>query len=477
MKKWLKFLMYWITSGLIVALVSPVSGCFSLVGNININGGGASTGEKIVLGALDVVTLPVQIVVFGPFVVAECIDANTGERGRIKRETQAHQEAVETYKERLSKDRDCFLVDPDFSCPTNKAAMEALDGWLWHNKIPAEKIRPFAEKVLASPGLLRNLRGLWAQAELSNDDRRKAFHAAVNLYLAEEGEEAFELVWFLVDREDSEIPDEELKFLLENKVGANERLKKGFQRVLKRREERRVEKKRRQEAEKKAKEVELARQKAFAERNRKLMEIQEKERLRHIERLKPFIASLEKPDGSFLRAPLIWHRDKYVETAWARRLQQRKEPIPVENLRRLAEAVLQTGGRMPNYTDELLRRSEFTAEDLRLYYGWIIRSLRHGLARDELGVVLAVLANPNVPEDVVRATYTEPKLVALRYTYFAHRHNGTVSIEEMRRVLDRENETRSDKKVSPEKKTKLLQKEIKKFLPKDCPSDWRKWLP
>ena len=99
MKKFLKFLFYWCLPGL---LLLPIGGCFSCLSHFM--GSKPSTGEAIVAGALDVATMPVQIVVLGPIIAKEYIDANTGERGRKKREAERRRKELDRYKEMLTSD-------------------------------------------------------------------------------------------------------------------------------------------------------------------------------------------------------------------------------------------------------------------------------------------------------------------------------------------------------------------------------------
>lgn len=80
-------------------LLLPLGGCFSAMSHFM--GASPSTGEAIGCATLDVVTMPVQAAVIGPFVLKECIDANTGERGRAKR----RQEEIGRYAAALIKNR------------------------------------------------------------------------------------------------------------------------------------------------------------------------------------------------------------------------------------------------------------------------------------------------------------------------------------------------------------------------------------
>ncbi len=142
MNKCRKFQRCWLNPLLIAVLLLLVSGCFSTLGNLNINGGGASTGEKVLFGAMDAVTLPAQIVVFGPFIVGAYIDENTGERGRQKRAREAHQKKVESYRSLLKENFDNLYSNSDFMCVTNQAAMEGLAKWFQYDagEISQEKV-------------------------------------------------------------------------------------------------------------------------------------------------------------------------------------------------------------------------------------------------------------------------------------------------------------------------------------------------
>ena len=193
MKRRYKFLLGWLTSGLVAVVLLNCSGCFT--GLSRFGGNEPSLGERIACGTLDVITFPIQVIVLGPFAIADYIDS--------KEDAAAESErlAREGYRDLLDADFSCVYTNPDFSCPTNAPAMAALDEWLLdHRNVPAENIRPLAERVLQNPKLFTRQSNLWLQSALTEEDCRMAFVLARQIELNAKNEWACRVLEIVVSR-------------------------------------------------------------------------------------------------------------------------------------------------------------------------------------------------------------------------------------------------------------------------------------
>ena len=70
----------WLLGLSVCILALSTSGCFTAMSHFS--GAQPSTSVNIVAGTLDVVTFPLQVVFFGPMVVEEWVNENTGEGAR-----------------------------------------------------------------------------------------------------------------------------------------------------------------------------------------------------------------------------------------------------------------------------------------------------------------------------------------------------------------------------------------------------------
>ena len=122
----------------------------------------------------------------------------------------------------------------------------------------------------------------------------------------------------------------------------------------------------------------------------------------------------------------------------------------------------------------LMSRTEFTDDDLRRYYGLLLERMREGWG---WGIGGKLVRNPNTPEDVVAASYDEPLLVELRYTYVFHQLYKKIGRVELQQLQRRHGEVVRDPKLSLEQRNRRLMKEVSRFMPKTCPSDWRSSAP
>ena len=458
-----------------MTLLSPVSGCFSALGNLGgaLGGSRPAGAEKAILVSLDVVTFPVQLIVLGPPLLCEYIDANIGERGRRKREAELHQKAVAEHTALLDADLGVVYTNADFLCSTNRAAMEALNVWFSAygiHKVPRETITPYAEFVLARPELLQKVRSLWRQPEIPAECRRRAFDAGVKMFRTGGDEDSLQLATELLGKVG--LSDDEVKALADVS-DPEDRLAKAAHRELDERVRCRKWEAERKERERKEREERLAREKEEAARRLKEAEERHRQWMAHREQMRVHVKSLE---GSLeeLRPALAWCRDEYVADCWDRRLWQRQQPLPVENLRLLAETLLSKKGKEPHYMYALMSRTEFMGNDLRRYYDLLLERMREGWA---WGIGGKLVRNPNTPEDVVAASYDEPLLVELRYTYVFHQLYKKIGRVELQQLQRRHDEVVRDPKLSLEQRNRRLMKEVSRFMPKTCPADWRSSAP
>ena len=148
-----------------------LSGCFTAMSHFM--GASPSPGEQIVVGALDVVTLPAQVVVFGSMLIMEAIDANTGERGRQNRMDKERS----ALRERLDADFGLIYSDPDYLSPTNTLAREAVKEYFRHrgcNALRPDDVRRLAEVVASRHELAETLDAIWYRDEAPVESRMKA---------------------------------------------------------------------------------------------------------------------------------------------------------------------------------------------------------------------------------------------------------------------------------------------------------------
>ncbi len=473
MKKWLKLLMYWVMPGLIVALLLPISGCFTAMANFGRSfGGGPSKTEKAVCVTFDIVTFPVQLLLFGPILMDQYIDENTGERGRRNRELKAYNKAVDHYCHLLCENPENLCTHPDFRCATNKTAMAGARKWYdCAPKNSVDKVRPYGASILYSPALLRQQGSLFYKLDFTIAERRQAYDAVLNLHLKDGDAESLDLVKRLFTP--AVLSDAELTALLSESAATHPSLAQAVQGELDYRERKRKEALEREEQKKRweaeQKEREKRRQASWLAKQREEM----RKRQEHTEKIKVLAQTLYQ-DGSAFQEALALCQDREIQRIWSRFLRNEKKPIPIENLRLLAETVLQPSVKSLEYTPLLFFRPEWESEDLRRCYELMIKRLEAGYY--ETRHVANLLRHPRTPEDIVRASYTEFYLINLQYTYLAHRGNNCISEEEFNRIMSYKSEINNNENIPVKKRCKLLRKKIRGLMPKKCPPDWLQFI-
>lgn len=393
------------------------AGCFSIMADTSLSGkgGSASLGDRAFCLVLDAVTLPIQVVVFTPMLIEEYISENTGEGLQRKRKKEEYAKSLENYRMILKETPNAIFMNPDLLCATNRAVMEALNLWLpcEAESMPVNTMRQYAEIVTQSPDLLRKLDGLWENRQLTAADRRKAFDAAVQLYLKDGDGESCRLVGNLIGK--SGITDGELAEMLTGEVGANAELKTVVTKEIDRRKSRHEYELRMSEEKRKRDEEKLRLKK---ERQMAAERASHERRLHHA-KMHPYVEALTINDANAFRTALAWYRDGYVEDLWDHMLRTREETIPVENLRLLAETLFKAEAQPPFYIRYLFCRTEFEAEDLRNYYRQLVD--RQNKGRNVLQAIAILVCNPKTPNDVVEDSHNEQCLRNEHYNRFKTR--------------------------------------------------------
>lgn len=466
MKNFLKYFGYWCVPGL---LLLPIGGCFTHMSHFM--GARPGMGEAIVVGTLDVVTMPVQIVVFGPMIVKECIRENTGERGRKKREAERRRKEVERYKEMLSSDFSQVYRNDEFFSITNTPARDALHDWLCAYGIhhpSTEEIDPFVERLIAAPEAAVALTPVFHQRNLSAELKRKLCVTLVEFSRAKNADERRGIMYWA----DEILSDDELRGLV---LESQDETDCAIKDILRKREERRERARKEDDARAARRQEEEERQKRRAEEARR--------RHQRISELQVLARDIDAEYGRFVKT-LSLRGELTVADSWARRLCNASEPLPSENVRKLAEVLTEPVEPWNTCCETLFGRPELTEEDLRGLYPRILKKMEERGIWRELGWRCAgvLIKNPNFPPDLARASYNEPVLSQLRIVYVIH-HVG--SLDASRRYelqgLDRKcDDLKRDflkGKLAFDKFNAIRFELTKRFLPDDCPDDWIKSMP
>ena len=466
MKKFLKFLFYWCLPGL---LLLPIGGCFSCMSHFM--GSKPSTGEAIVAGALDVATMPVQIVVLGPMIAAECIDANTGERGRKKREAERRRKELDGYKEMLTSDFSQVYRNDGFFSITNTPARDALHEWLSAYGIhhpSKEEIDPFVERLIATPEVAVALTPVFNQRNLSVELKKKLCLSLVEFSRAKDSDTRSRIMYWA----DEILSDEELRGLISE---SQDETDNAMNDLLRKREERR-------ERARKDEEARAARRQAEEAEQRKRWEEENRRRQQRIRELQEAAKNIDAGFDEFAKT-LHLRRESVVSNFWLWRLRNVSKPIPPENVRKLAEVLTEPGEPMSRCCREIFLRPELTEADLRKLYPCVLKKLTEKGEWQTEGwrYAGALIKNPNFPSDLARASYDEPLLTELRIVYiFHHGHSRNLEKGELQKFEQECDGLRRecrDGKISLEKCNSRRFKLTKKYLPEECPEDWVKSIP
>ena len=465
-RKWVKWLAYWCLPGVLAAVFLPFSGCFSAL--CRGWGDNPSPGEKIVSGALDVVTLPVQAVVFGTYAVVDGIDANTGKRGERKR----YLREVDRYTKILGEDFGKVYEMPEFLTSTNTPAHEALYRWLsaysGHN-LPREDVERLAERLYAEPELLASFEEFLCQREMSQEMRARGFmmvaeHCREQEYEMRDCHHKLRNICRLMS-------DADLAACLSSD---NDAVDQVLRDVLTYRAKRRENERKRKEEREAQLKREAEQRKAEEAARRQREEECRAEEAKRVQDLQGMARRIDGPLEEF-RPALDLRGEFVVAEIWNRRLLEKSRPLPAENVRLLAEAALLPGEEEQSYCYALFRRPELTEGDLRAFYPKMLAKIRKG---GEERMAAGMVKNPNFPADLVQVTYDEPLLVDLRVTYLVHRVFPQRKNRAEMDAFDKQTEELAKEwksgRISFEKYQKARFELTSKYLPKECPEDWVK---
>lgn len=159
-------------------------GCFSAMkkGLGGIDGGDNSIGATEIL--LDAVTLPAQVVLIGPPLIYEMIDANTGERGARERAAKDWWKEREKAQNTLKSDFDSIFADERYFSITNTPQREMLGDWLcWYNLsvLTTQQVVRTVGKIMEEPSLLRPLAAICMRGSMTPEQREWCMCTALDM--------------------------------------------------------------------------------------------------------------------------------------------------------------------------------------------------------------------------------------------------------------------------------------------------------
>ena len=454
-----------IARGLVVgALVLPLSGCFTAMSHFM--GHSPSASEALAAGALDVVTLPAQVVVFGPMIVSEGISANTGERGRLKRLEKERRELSEKLKEDFS----LIYSDSEYLSPTNTLKREAVGEYFrWHgyNSLKHDDAQRLAGIAASRHELAETLGPIWYRDDIPVQLRMKAVGEIEANGASHEHPET--LIREILCRAD--VPDGELERLVavrESRPASGGVAAK----ILEHRRQKR-ESAARQEAENRAWQEKI-RAKEREERRRQC-EIRHAEMMRHNAEMRRIVKNIWNEDFSF--AEVVENiNDNIVRRAFRQALEDVDRPIPEANLKAVVDAAMKSKRNDENMLSLVLYRSELSAETLRELYPGLVDFLSSHPGDSWASFMGGYIANPNLPEDILRKAWREPQLAGVRKTYFDHCVYLNLDEGERRRISDEEHalyKEYAQKQDGRRELNRRLHGLMKAYLPKDPPEGWK----
>lgn len=465
MKKFRRFLICWCIPGL---LLLPIGGCFTALSHFM--GNSPSVPERIIAGTLDVATMPVQIAVFGPMILHDYIERNTGEAGRQKRERERWEKAVTQHQKLLDEDFCKVYEIGDFLSATNTPAREALNRHLMYYKnqqLDHAAADRLGTRMLEQPELLLALGCVLRQQNMTPELRTRLARTLVQTCHSRPPED----LWGVLHHALNVLDDDALRAEMSPNDDA---VDKTLARELKGRDEAR-------ERERRRVEEDAAQRKADEERSRQEAIERQKAWEKRREKLMALAREIEGTPEAF-RKSLGVRGEMIVSNHWRTRLRNTAQPLPVENVRALADAVTQPGEPPRPYARELFLRPELTDADLRRLYSRVLTKLKEkgDWQRDGWRDAGALIKNPNFPADLARATYTEPLLVELRIVYVFHHAMPDVPRGELQAFEQRGDALRRDceaGKITLEKCCRERGKLAAKYLPSECPADWIQSIP
>ena len=470
MKERIRKITRWLLRLSVCILALSTSGCFTAMSHFM--GAQPSTSEKIVAGTLDVATFPVQAVVFGPMVVGEWVDENTGEGARLKQRAKERT----ALREKLKADFSLIYANPDYLASTNTVAREAVEEYFryhGYNGLKREDVVRLAEITASRHELAETLSPIWWREGIPLETRMKAVaaieigkadhrnpQALIRHVMGHDGVADTELARIAAQRDVRPIAAAAAAEILEERRRKRERdakleaERKAWQEKMRAKEE--AERRRRAEEERRQREVRLA------------------EILKHNEEMRRVAKNIWSEDGGF--AEVVENvNDDIVRRVLSRALYDKSRPVPEANLKMLVDSALSGGPCNFQVLRFALKRPELSAETLCGYYDDLVKLQ---LEQERSEFMTGYLANPNLPRDILRRAWREPSLSECRNVYFVHRvYLDEAKSERAKAELDELARERDKKNLKRAEWTKRLDRILKKYLPKDAPEDWTKAMP
>ena len=446
------------------ALVLPLSGCFTAMSHFM--GHSPSASEALTAGALDVVTLPVQVAVIVPLMILDVIDENTGECRRMK---QLAKERTEL-SQKLKADFSLIYADPDYLSPTNTLKREAVGEYFQHygyKSLTADDAQRLAGIAASRHELAETLGPIWRRDDIPLPVRMKAVsEIEANGASHEHPATLIREILYHAD-----LPDGELERLVTARESCPASGGAAASILECRRQKR--ESDARLEAEKRAWQEKL-RAKEREERRRQC-EIRHAEMMRHNAEMRRIVKNIWNEDFSF--AEVVENiNDDIVRRSFRRALEDVDRPIPEANLKAVVDAAMKSKRNDENMLSLVLYRSELSAETLRELYPGLVDFLSSHPGDSWASFMGGYIANPNLPEDILRKAWREPQLVGARKTYFDHCVRFNLDEGERRRISDEEDALYKEyarKQDGRRELNRRLHGLMKAHLPKDPPEGWK----
>ena len=193
--------LYCVACSLIMSLSGD--GFFAVIGAIGtLHGGGRNAPPEWVPFAMDIATAPIQLSIMWSLSLLGRIFANTSESGYQKAERERRHALYLQYLALLDEEFERAYTMPDFQCPTNQIAMEALDQWIscrqqdesWcSNSLPR-----YAEHIINHPEIMPSLKSLWRLSRMEPDMQHKGLLKAVQLAEERSDEDVKWLIWSIM---------------------------------------------------------------------------------------------------------------------------------------------------------------------------------------------------------------------------------------------------------------------------------------
>ena len=460
----------WLLGLSVCILALSTSGCFTAMSHFS--GAQPSTSVNIVAGTLDVVTFPLQVVFFGPMVVEEWVNENTGEGAQRKQRAKERT----ALREKLKADFSLIYANPDYLAPTNTVAREAVEEYFryhGYNSLKREDVVRLSEIAASRHELAETLSPIWWREGIPLETRMKAVaaieankadhqkpQALIRHVLGDDGVADAELARIAAQRDDCPIAAAAAAEILEERRRKRERDAK-------------LEAERKAWQEKmRAKEEEQRR--CRAEEERRQREVRQAEILKHNEEMRRVAKNIWSESGGF--AEVVENvNDDIVRRALSQALYDKSRPVPEANLKMLVDSALSGGPCDFQVLRFALKRPELSAETLCGYYDDLVKLQ---LEQERSEFMTGYLANPNLPCDISRRAWREPSLSECRKQYFSHGVClGKAEHERASAELDELARERNKKKLKRAEWTKRLDRILRKYLPKDAPEDWTKVMP